>query len=452
MVSLFKNLSQLVTGVRQFSQAIAGTAKDPVVEEVHPLPGRKNRAVSDGGVDFQDTKPTALERGSGGAGGDDGHLEEGPVVLTTMTKTLQACYPESDFSEKTLAGRPSEGSVTFAPSATSSWSSVGSTSSERAAVLGLKDAVVELDHYDYAGIIGRGHFSSVILLKQRETSGLFALKVIRRKKPKTWYTESREQLVHAMLDHPFICPLLHSFVTYEERCYVLPYAAGGSLREILRENGKLSPEFIRFYLCEIVSAIIYLHELGITYHDLKPENILVDQTGHVLLCDFGLSSRNTEALTGAGRGFRGTPKYVAPEIVLRRDHGYVVDCWSLGILIYELYVGRVPFRANSRRELFQKICGAPLKYPGDDRNRRSRVDSWNEGTQLSINERDGHRQTNRRNSGVTDDVVEAVRGLISGLLTRNPVNRFLIDDVRNHSYFGGVDWEQVYNGALKVPT
>ena len=83
-----------------------------------------------------------------------------------------------------------------------------------------------------------------------------------------------------MLDHPFICPLLHSFVTYEERCYVLPYAAGGSLREILRENGKLSPELIRFYLCEIVSGVTYLHELGITYHDLKPENILVDQTGH----------------------------------------------------------------------------------------------------------------------------------------------------------------------------
>ena len=117
-----------------------------------------------------------------------------------------------------------------------------------------------------------------------------------------------------MLDHPFICPLLHSFVTYEERCYVLPYAAGGSLREILRENGKLSPELIRFYLCEIVSGVTYLHELGITYHDLKPENILVDQTGHVLLCDFGLSSRNTEALNGAGRGFRSPVTGVAKVI------------------------------------------------------------------------------------------------------------------------------------------
>ena len=124
----------------------------------------------------------------------------------------------------------------------------------------------------------------------------------------------------------------------------------------------------------------------------------------------------------------------------------------MGILIYELYVGRVPFRANTRRELFQRICGAPLKYPGDDRDRRGRVDSWNERTQLSINERDGHRQMNRQNSDGVDDTAEAIRGLISGLLTRNPVNRFLIEDVRNHSYFGGVDWDQVYNGALKVPS
>ena len=60
---------------------------------------------------------------------------------------------------------------------------------------------------------------------------------------------------------------------------------------------------------------------------------------------------------------RGTPKYVAPEVILRRDHGTVIDSWSLGIMIYEMYFGHVPFRGTSRRDLYQRICGANLRFP-----------------------------------------------------------------------------------------
>lgn len=112
---------------------------------------------------------------------------------------------------------------------------------------------------------------------------------------------------------------------------------------------------MRFYCAEISLALSHLHYHNIIYRDLKPENILLDSRGHVKLTDFGLSKRLVSPRTGPGghsmqtvdMTFCGTPEYLSPEMILHRKHssgyGTMVDWWSLGIVCYELLIGRPPF-------------------------------------------------------------------------------------------------------------
>lgn len=582
MVSLFSDIRKLVSGVGQFSSAIRGNAK-PIDNnnhrniEIENEQYNTNNNNNSASIEPSEEEELANYRKSKHVNTTDNNINNipkspTPTIIskdennnnnqTTMSKALEKHFPNvykkknedggnnknqlylskktSSSSSHSIKRRNSNNNsstsstVSFAPSATSSWSSVGSNSSKttstRATVLGLNDAVVELDDYEYAGVVGRGHSSTVILLQHKVTGVHYALKIIKRKTPRSWYIESFEKELHASLDHPFICPLLHSFVTYEERCYVLPFAAGGSLRNCMRNyhdtqideddddiiyrvrsrndvRGQMPHKLARFYITEIVSALKYLHDKKVVYHDLKPENVLIDETGHLLLCDFGLSMSNVGQLTGAGRSFRGTPKYVAPEVILRRDHGTVIDSWSLGIMIYEMYFGHVPFRGTSRRDLYQRICGANLRFPklkkmyeeednnnnnngnytknvesGKRRVRRSVsdlitqqrqsqqkehgdqdfYDSFDYDDDNNNNDKTMRMSTNNRKKSkekkkgnkIEEDAayyLPIIKDMIIRLLRRNPVNRLTVESLMEHEYFENINWEDVYNGIVDPP-
>ena len=116
-------------------------------------------------------------------------------------------------------------------------------------------------------------------------------------------------------------------------------------------------------MAELILALEHLHKYGIIYRDLKPENILLDATGHVALCDFGLS----KADLGAGQltnTFCGTTEYLAPEILLD-EMGYskLVDFWSLGVLLFEMCCGWSPFYAEDTQQMYRNICFGKIKFP-----------------------------------------------------------------------------------------
>ena len=99
------------------------------------------------------------------------------------------------------------------------------------------------------------------------------------------------------------------------------------------------------------------------YRDLKPENILLDATGHVALCDFGLSKPDlrSDELTNT---FCGTTEYLAPEVLLD-EHGYskLVDFWSLGVLLFEMCCGWSPFYAEDTNQMYKNICFGKIRFP-----------------------------------------------------------------------------------------
>lgn len=106
----------------------------------------------------------------------------------------------------------------------------------------------------------------------------------------------------------------------------------------------------------------YLHSQHIVYRDIKPENILLDLQGHLLLSDFGLSKPGM-APDDFAYSFCGSPEYMAPEMLMKSGHNYLVDCYCLGALLYELVTGLPPFYSHNTQEIYQSILTEQVMFP-----------------------------------------------------------------------------------------
>ena len=168
-----------------------------------------------------------------------------------------------------------------------------------------------------------------------------------------------ERMILQTMQHPFLMTLQFAFQSEDKLYMVLEYMKGGELFHWLRQAKRFTEDRAKLYGAEILLALAHLHSHDIVYRDLKPENILMDEDGHLRLTDFGLSK---ESVSGAGaeggtKTFCGTPEYLAPEILENRGHGKAVDWWSLGVLIYEMMVGRPPFYDKNMQKMYSKVRG-----------------------------------------------------------------------------------------------
>lgn len=116
---------------------------------------------------------------------------------------------------------------------------------------------------------------------------------------------------------------------------------------------------MKFYAAEVILALEYLHANEIIYRDLKPENILLDERGHVKLTDFGFSKR----VPSYTYTVCGTPDYLAPEMIRSKGYTRAVDWWSLGVLIFEMLVGKPPFEDENPVNLYEKILECRIGWP-----------------------------------------------------------------------------------------
>lgn len=162
------------------------------------------------------------------------------------------------------------------------------------------------------------------------------------------------------LRHENIVLLLDTFETKTEFCLVIEFCQG-ELFEILEEDKSLPEELIRSIAQQLVSALFYLHSNRIIHRDMKPQNILISHSGVVKLCDFGFARamRDNTMMTS----IKGTPLYMSPELVQEQPYNNTVDLWSLGVILYELFVGQPPFFTNNLVSLIKLIVRENVKYP-----------------------------------------------------------------------------------------
>jgi serine/threonine-protein kinase len=175
----------------------------------------------------------------------------------------------------------------------------------------------------------------------------------------------QEARVVALLDHSGIVPIFASGIDDGIPWMSMRLATGGSLAARLR-NGRLAPLAAINILKQVAAAIDHAHSRGVTHRDIKPANILLDGEGTACVADFGLAhllDRNPE-LTRTGV-LLGTPHYMAPEQALGKVTGRACDIYSLGIVAYEMVVGRPPFEADSPVALLMKHVNEPLPDPLD---------------------------------------------------------------------------------------
>ncbi|OAD78590.1 hypothetical protein PHYBLDRAFT_90328, partial [Phycomyces blakesleeanus NRRL 1555(-)] len=172
----------------------------------------------------------------------------------------------------------------------------------------------------------------------------------------------REMAIMQLLRHPNICQL-KEWMTEGDRYYMfLEYVDGGQLLDYIISHGKLREKQARKFSRQIVSALDYCHRNSIVHRDLKIENILITRDENIKIIDFGLS--NIYSPLRQLNTFCGSLYFAAPELL--QAHKYIgpeVDVWSLGIVLYVLVCGRVPFDDTSLPALHAKIKAGVVVYP-----------------------------------------------------------------------------------------
>ncbi|CAI5439090.1 unnamed protein product [Caenorhabditis angaria] len=221
--------------------------------------------------------------------------------------------------------------------------------------------------FELLKVLGQGSFGKVFLVRKvrgRDAGQVYAMKVLKKAtlKVRDRQRTKLERNILAHISHPFIVKLHYAFQTEGKLYLILDFLRGGDLFTRLSKEVMFTEDDVKFYLAELTLALEHLHSLGIVYRDLKPENILLDSDGHIKVTDFGLSK---EAIDSEKKtySFCGTVEYMAPEVINRRGHSMAADFWSLGVLMFEMLTGHLPFQGRDRNDTMNQILKAKLSMP-----------------------------------------------------------------------------------------
>ncbi|XP_039247785.1 RAC-gamma serine/threonine-protein kinase-like [Styela clava] len=279
---------------------------------------------------------------------------------------------------------------------------------------------VTLTDFEFLKVLGKGTFGKVILVKEKSTDQFHAMKILKKE-----VIVAKDEVAHTLTEsrvlqttrHPFLTSLKYSFQTKDYLCFVMEYVNGGEIFFHLSRDRIFPEDRARFYGAEIVSALDYLHKQNVIYRDLKLENLLLDSEGHIKITDFGLCKEEI-SYGGTTKTFCGTPEYLAPEVLEDNDYGRSVDWWGLGVVMYEMMCGRLPFYSRDHEVLFERILMEDISLP-------------------SMLSGDG-------------------RSLLSGLLCKDPRRRLGSSaadatEVMGHTFFSRINWKDLYDRKIPPP-
>nr|XP_043868592.1 cGMP-dependent protein kinase 1-like [Solea senegalensis] len=279
---------------------------------------------------------------------------------------------------------------------------------------------VTLKDFNIICTLGMGGFSRVELVQlKNDSTRSFALKVLKKRHILDSSQQGHilsERRIMMEVHSPFIIRLYRTFRDSKYLYMLLEVCLGGELWTLLRDRGSFDDSITRFYTGCVIEALAFLHARGIIYRDLKPENIILD---HKEIVDFGFAKK-----VGLGKKtwtFCGTPEYVAPEIILNKGHDNSADCWSLGILVFELLSGSPPFCGSDPMKTYNIILRGidMVEFP--------------------------------------KKITKSAANLIKRLCRDNPSERLGnqkngVKDIQKHKWFEGFNWDGLRQGSIDSPS
>ena len=279
---------------------------------------------------------------------------------------------------------------------------------------------ISFENFEFLNIIGKGKNSITYLGKRKNENFFWAIKsydkvsLIENETTENLITEIKILTsINILSSNKFLTKILFCFQTINKIFFVYPFYKNGDLfNYVEKKGGKLDEETIKFIISELVIALLKLHEKKIIYRNIKKENILIDDLGHIKLIDFS-KSKILSFEGDFGISFIGNPEYMAPEIILGKEHNFSVDWYMLGILIYDLFYGYTPFNDFYIDRIFNKIINGFIYF---DNN---------------IN------------------ISNKLKDLIINLTKFNSDSRIGDKDILNHPFFEGISWNIIVSCSSK---
>ena len=189
---------------------------------------------------------------------------------------------------------------------------------------------------------------------------------------------------------------------------MLDYLPGGDLRYYMSRRIIFNETQIKFIISNLLLSLNYIHNNNILHRDIKPENLVFDDKGYVHLTDFGISRKIKNGKLILEKS--GTPGYISPEVLLNKPQDFSSDFFSVGVICYELFLGKKPFKGRNKKEIAEKILHKNIKLTKKD---------------------------------IPENYNLMMGDFINKLLKRNRRERLGnkgIDEIMNHSWLEGVDW------------
>ena len=322
------------------------------------------------------------------------------------------------------------------------------------------------EDFDVVALSGKGAYGTVLKVKfKNDSSGKFyAIKIMdisALERIKKLYQAYLECDILSQLDSPYIVDILGAFDENRKINIVMQYLSKGDFSDFIRLNYPLKQDTIQFYAAEIVNFLDYIQSKKIVHRDLKPENIMMNSNWHLQVIDFATARilgkyfdkqkfefkddsyydiSETDDLKGnkvaindddedlddmsldrpdrRGLTFVGTAEYVSPEVLGDKPAEFGADVWALGIMIYQMFFGKTPFKEKTNYLIFRKIEQLKIEFPPN------------------VN------------------IPEEAKDLITKILVKEPNKRlgagesgteYDIAHLKSHPYFKGIDWDNLHN-------
>ncbi|XP_034147439.1 MAP/microtubule affinity-regulating kinase 4 isoform X3 [Esox lucius] len=244
------------------------------------------------------------------------------------------------------------------------WSSRSLGARCRNSIASCSDEQPHIGNYRLLKTIGKGNFAKVKLARHILTGREVAIKIIDKTQlnPTSLQKLFREVRIMKGLNHPNIVQLFEVIETEKTLYLIMEYASGGEVFDYLVSHGRMKEKEARAKFRQIVSAVHYCHLKNIVHRDLKAENLLLDADSNIKIADFGFSNEFT--MGNKLDTFCGSPPYAAPELFQGKKYdGPEVDIWSLGVILYTLVSGSLPFDGQNLKELRERVLRGKYRVP-----------------------------------------------------------------------------------------